>query len=120
MHRKPCLRGVFDLDGLKREIALLNSKAEDPNLWNNQAEAQKVMRERTRIENTISNFARVDGAFRDALDLHELAEGEGDATMMAEAQAALEALVKEIGVMELEALLSGEADANDCFIEMLR
>jgi len=76
------------------------------------------MRERTRIENTISNFARVDGAFRDALDLHELAEGEADVTMMAEAQAALEALVKEIGVMELEALLSGEADANDCFIEI--
>jgi peptide chain release factor 2 len=112
------LRGVFDLDALKRTIAELNAKAEDPDLWNNPEQAQKVMRERTRIETTLRNFDRVDRAFHDALDLHELAEGESDDAMMAEAQAALEALVKEIGVMELEALLSGEADANDCFIEI--
>ncbi len=97
---------------------MLNAQAEDPNLWNDQEKAQKLLRERTRVENLITSFRRVDTAFKDALELHELAESEGEESMRGEAQAALEALVKEIGQMELEALLSGEADANDCFIEI--
>lgn len=76
------------------------------------------MRERTRVEKTITDFRRVDGAFRDALELHELAESEGDEQMRTEAQGTLEALTREISRMELEALLSGEADGNDCFIEI--
>ncbi len=96
----------------------MNAQAEDPALWNDQAHAQKVLRERTRVENLIAGFRRVDGAFTEALELHELAESEGEEALRAEAQATLEALVAEIGRMELEALLSGEADANDCFIEI--
>jgi len=103
---------------LLKKIELLNAEAENPELWNNPENAQKTMRERTRVENLITTFRRIDTAFTDALELHELAEGEADAGMMAEAQASLEALVAEIGRMELEALLSGEADANDCFIEI--
>ena len=112
------MRGVFDYDNLVKQLETLNAQAEDPNLWNNQAEAQKILRERTRIENLITTFRRVDTAFKDALDLHELAEAEGEEGMRAEAHASLESFVKEISRMELEALLSGEADQNDCFIEI--
>ncbi len=112
------MRGVFDYDQLVKQLVELNARAEDPELWSNQAEAQKILRERTRVENLITSFDRITTRFKDGLELHELAEGEGDAAMMAEAQATLEALVKEIGTMELEALLSGEADGNDCFIEI--
>ncbi len=96
----------------------MNAQAEDPNLWNNQEQAQKVMRERTRVDNVIGSFKRVTGGFADALELHEMAESEGDETMRVEAEAALRACVEEIGKMELEALLNGEADANDCYIEI--
>ena len=116
--RNHCLRGVFDVPALEKQLVELNAAAEDPNLWNNQEQAQKTMRERTRVENTLANFRRVIGNFNDALELHEMAEGEGDEPSRAEAQGELEALVKEIGQMELEALLNGEADANDCFIEI--
>lgn len=116
--RRPCSRGVFDWDNLLKTAEALNAEAENPDLWNNQENAQKVLRERTRVENTIASFRRVDLGFKDALELHELAEAEGDEPMRAEAQASLEALVAEIGRMELEALLNGEADANDCFIEI--
>jgi peptide chain release factor 2 len=112
------LRGVFDVPALEKQLVELNAAAEDPNLWNNQEQAQKTMRERTRVENTLANFRRVIGNINDALELHEMAEGEGDEPSRAEAQRELEALVKEIGVMELEALLNGEADATDCFIEI--
>ena len=112
------MRGVFDVAHLTQELANLNTQAEDPNLWNNQEQAQKILRERTRIENLLTSFHGIDTRFRDALELHALGEAEGDAGIVAETQAALEALVKEISKMELEALLSGEADANDCFIEI--
>lgn len=118
MRHRHFLRGVFDVPALEKQLVELNAAAEDPNLWNDQAAAQKTMRERTRVENTLATFRRVGGNFADALELHEMAEAEGDEASRAEAQAELEALVKEIGVMELEALLNGEADANDCFIEI--
>ena len=102
---------------LKRseELATL---VENPDLWNNQAEAQKILRERTRVENAIANYRRMDTAFTDALELHELAEAEGEDTLRVEAQATLTALTDEIKRAELEALLSGEADQNNCFIEI--
>lgn len=112
------MRGVFDYDTLVKQLAELNILAEDPNLWNDQEKAQKTLRERTRIEKLISDFNGIGGRFNDGLELNELAEAENDASMMEETRTVLEELVKEIGKMELEALLSGEADPNDCFIEI--
>ncbi len=112
------MRGVFDYDNLIKQAQELNAQAEDPDLWNNQEQAQKILRERTRVEKLIADFNSITTRFKDALDLHEMADAEDDEAMVVEAQAALAALVAEIGRMELEALLSGEADANDCFIEI--
>lgn len=112
------MRGVFDWDNLLKAAERLNAEAENPDLWNDPQTAQKVMRERTRVEKTITDFRRIENAFRDALELHEMAEAEGDEATRAESQREMEALTAEIGRMELEALLSGEADANDCFIEI--
>ncbi len=112
------MRGVFDWDNLLKAAERLNIEAENPDLWNDPQTAQKVMRERTRVEKTITDFRRIENAFRDALELHEMAEAEGDEATRAESQREMEALTAEIGRMELEALLSGEADANDCFIEI--
>jgi peptide chain release factor 2 len=118
MLHKPCLRGFFDWDNLLKQADALNAQAENPELWNDPEHAQKVMRERNRVDNLITTYRRIDSGFKDALELHAMAEGEGDEPMRAEAQATLESLVAEIGRMELEALLSGEADANDCYIEI--
>ncbi len=112
------MRGAFDYDNLLVQLQALNQKAEDPNLWNNPEDAQKVMRERTRIEKCITDFHRVQSGFNDALELHELAEAEGDEAMVVEAVQTLNTYLAEISKMELEALLNGEADANDCFIEI--
>lgn len=112
------MRGVFDVEALKKQSAELNAAAEDPNLWNDQANAQRVLRERTRVDHLLSTYARMESSFADALELHEMAEAESDEGARAEAQSELEALVAEVSRMELEALLSGEADQNNCFIEI--
>ena len=96
----------------------LSAQAENPDLWNNPAEAQKIMRERTRTDNAIANYRRLDTRFTDAIELHELAEAEGEEALMAEANASMLTLMDELKRAELEALLSGEADQNNCFIEI--
>ena len=76
------------------------------------------MRERTRLEHSLN---RIDGLKRrlaDGLELLELAEAEKDAAVVAEAEAALRALHAEAAQAELESLLSGEADTNDCYLEV--
>jgi peptide chain release factor 2 len=76
------------------------------------------MRERTRLAAAIERQRQLEREFADALALAELAEEEADAEAMAEAEAALGELRDRLGRLQLESLLSGEADANDCFLEI--
>jgi peptide chain release factor 2 len=76
------------------------------------------MRERTRLAAAIERQRQLEHEFTDAVALAELAEEEGDAEAMAEAETALEELRDRLGRLQLESLLSGEADANDCFLEI--
>lgn len=87
-------------------------------MWNKPAEAQKIMRERTRVEHAIGHYKRMDSAFQDALALIELGEEAADEATVAEGEQQLRQLVPEIASAELEALMSGEADGNNCFIEI--
>ena len=76
------------------------------------------MRERTRLAAAIEGQRQLEQEFADAQALAELADEEGDAEAMAEAEAALDELRDRLGRLQLESLLSGEADANDCFLEI--
>jgi peptide chain release factor 2 len=76
------------------------------------------MRERTRLENSLKAFSTLDGELGDTIELIGMAEAEGDESMEAEAETALKEIAKRAKTAELEALLSGEADANDTFIEV--
>ncbi len=76
------------------------------------------MRERTHISSAIDAYRAMERELDDALTLAELGEAEGDAKSVDEAQAALTALKEVAGKRELESLLSGEADQNDCYLEV--
>ena len=77
-----------------------------------------MMRERTRLEGRIGKLDALDGAFAEHVEMLELAEAEGDEGLVAEAEAALAELRDTAGRAELQTLLSGEADGNDCFLEV--
>jgi peptide chain release factor 2 len=96
----------------------LNARAEDPSLWNDQTAAQKVMRERTRLAQRIDGVKVQERALEDALTLIELGEAEGDGASITEGEAALRKSAEEAEKRQLETLLSGEADANDCYLEV--
>jgi peptide chain release factor 2 len=87
-------------------------------LWNNADLAQKLMRERGRLADMIDGVRKLEQSVTDALELVELAEAEGDADTADAAVADLIALSEDAKRREIEALLSGEADSNDAYLEV--
>jgi len=76
------------------------------------------MRERQRLDTAMSAVRALENELADATGLMELAEAEGDAAMVADAEKAIEALAKRAEEQRLESMLSGEADANDSYLEV--
>jgi peptide chain release factor 2 len=76
------------------------------------------MRERNQIASAMEAVQKLETEVADAIELIELAEADNDAVMIAEAMASLRAAAEEAKRRETESLLSGEADANDCYVEL--
>ncbi|MDI4658084.1 peptide chain release factor 2 [Xanthobacter autotrophicus] len=112
------LRSHLDVDRSRRRLAELNAIVEDPKLWDDPERAQKLMQERTTLEDGLGAIDRVLRDLDDNIELIELGEAEGDEGVITEASAALDGLKAELARRELEALLSGEADANDSYLEV--
>ncbi|MBF0306930.1 MAG: peptide chain release factor 2 [Alphaproteobacteria bacterium] len=112
------LRRHLDWDNALRRLDELNALTENPNLWNQPERAQALMRERTRLEGAIGGCRALERDLDDHLGLIELGEAEGDQAVVADAEAALGALRERARKLELESLLSGEADANDAYLEV--
>ncbi len=95
-----------------------NAMIEDPDLWNDPERAQKLMRDRQMLVDRIETVKSIETELQDNIDLIELGEAEGDEEVVAEAEAALKALAERAAQKEIEALLDGEADGNDTFLEI--
>ena len=76
------------------------------------------MRERQQLADQIAAVERMEKDVREAVELIELGEAEGDAAIVTEAEAALKALQAEAERREVETMLSGEADGNDAYVEI--
>lgn len=76
------------------------------------------MRERQELDVQVTRVKSITAAIEDNLGLIEMGEAEGDTEIVAEAERALDEMRGEAARMQVETLLSGEADANDCFVEV--
>lgn len=112
------LRRHLDWDNALRRLDELNDISENPELWNDAARAQAVMRERTHLEQGIGTVRDIERELADQIELIEMGEAEDDNTIVADAEATISALRQKTAKMELESLLSGEADGNDCYLEV--
>ena len=112
------VRRFLDWDRALRRLDELNARVEDPTLWDDQKKAQEVMRERTRLDDAIGAVRAIEGEVRDTAELIELAEMENDEAMVDEAIASLGALADKADQDKIKALLAGEADGNDAYIEI--
>ncbi|NEX45094.1 peptide chain release factor 2 [Pseudotabrizicola algicola] len=108
----------MDRETASHRLEEFNAMIEDPNLWNDPAKAQKLMKERQALMEAISTYELIERGLRDNVELIEMGEAEGDAEIVTEAEGALRDLTKLAADKELEALLDGEADGNDTFLEV--
>jgi peptide chain release factor 2 len=112
------LRRFLDWDRALRRLEELNAKVEDQALWNDPKAAQEVMRERRRLEEAIGATRAIQQELDDTVELLEMAEAEGDEAMETDAVASLAELAGRAERDKVTALLAGEADANDTYIEV--
>ena len=112
------LRRSLDWDRALRRLDELNARVEDPTLWNDPKAAQDVMRERRRLDESITATRDIERELSDTAELIEMAEAEGDDAMAQDGTAALAELSARAQQDKVKALLSGEADSNDSYIEI--
>ncbi|NOX74373.1 MAG: peptide chain release factor 2 [Alphaproteobacteria bacterium] len=112
------LRQRMNWETADHRLEEFNAMSEDPKLWDDPASAQKLMRERQALVDAMENYKSLAQDLQDNLDLIELGEMEDDAEVVTEAETAIKALHKLAAQKEIEALLDGEMDANDTFLEV--
>ncbi len=112
------LRKHIDYEDAKSRLVSLEIAILDLNFWNDQAQAQQTMREKNRIERLLLVIDTLQSEMDDTVELLKLGIAEDDIEVVSEAEFSLGILVSEAEKRQLESLLSGEADANDCFIEV--
>lgn len=110
--------GIFDWDHSLEKLAKYNELAESPTLWDDQQTAQKILKEREALNVSISRIQGLEKRLKDAIEMVELGEAENIEEFCQEGEEAIITLEKECARLQLETLLSGEADANNAFIEI--
>jgi peptide chain release factor 2 len=108
----------MDWETAPHRLEEFNAMLEHGDLWSDPARAQKLMRERQALLDALSTYGHIESGLRDNVELIELGEAEEDAEIVAEAEQALRDLVTLASAKEVEALLNGEADGNDTFLEV--
>jgi len=112
------VRKFLDWDRAKRRFEELNARVEDPKLWDNPKEAEAVMRERRRLEASIGAVNEISAEMADAVEFVELGEAEGDEDTIADGLASLAALAERADRDKIQALLAGEVDPCDTYLEI--
>lgn len=108
----------MDRETAPHRLEEFNARVEDPTLWDDPDAAQKLMRDRQMLVDAMASYDGISQDLSDNVELIELGEMEDDAEVVAEAEGALGLLKDKAAQKELEALLDGEADANDTFLEI--
>ncbi len=112
------VRKFLDWDRAVRRLDELNARVEDPKLWDDPKKAEEVMRERRRLEASIGTVNQIGQEMADAIEFIELGEMEDDEATVNEGLATLAALAERADNDKVQALLAGEADANNAFLEV--
>ncbi|CAM4029381.1 peptide chain release factor 2 [Novosphingobium lubricantis] len=112
------VRKFLDWDRAVRRLDELNARVEDPKLWDDPKKAEEVMRERRRLEASIGTVNEIGQEMADAIEFIEMGEAEGDDDTVNEGLATLAALAVRADNDKVQALLAGEADGNNAYLEV--
>lgn len=108
----------LDWETAPHRLEEFNARVEDPNLWDDPDAAQKLMRDRQNLVDAMETYESIKRDMSDNVEMIELGEMEDDQEVVTDAENALKTLAVRAAQKELEALLDGEADGNDTFLEI--
>ncbi len=109
---------VLNLDAMRAEMARLGEEVAAPDLWDDQANAQRVTGRLSVLQGELDRFTGLASRLDDLTIMFELAQEEGDASALADAEAELARLHKSVEVLEVRTLLSGEYDAREALVTL--
>jgi len=112
------LRQRMDWETVPHRLEEFNARVEAPDLWDDPQKAQKLMQDRQALVDAVGVHDGIEQDLKDTIDLIELGELEDDEEVVKDAEQSLQMLAKKAAEKELEALLNGEADSNDTFLEV--
>lgn len=113
-----CCGGIFDLPGKQKTVAELEERAADPDLWNDQREAQSLLQRLTRLKGEVEQGLAIESRLESLAEYLELAAAEDDPSFREEIEAELARLSNDIEHREFALLLSGKYDDGDAFVSI--
>lgn len=112
------VRKSLDWDKALRRLDELDARVQDPTLWDDPKAAQAITQEQKRLETAINTVREIESEKSDAVEFVEMGEAEGDDEVAEEGLASLSKLADRADADKVQALLSGEADGNDSYLEI--
>jgi peptide chain release factor 2 len=109
--------GIFDFETKSQRLEEVNGLLEDPNVWNDSSNAQKLGKEKRELELIVTTLESLDQSIADSRELFEMAREEGDEGTLLSIANDSKALEKQIEEMEFRRMFSQPMDANNCFLE---
>ncbi|PLW81220.1 peptide chain release factor 2 [Kineobactrum sediminis] len=116
--RTAVLRGYLDFDNRKERLAEVELDLAEPSVWDDPERAQELGRERVSLSTIVNTIEELDSATVDAADLLELAAAEDDEATVADIEADVEAMRKQLEQLEFRRMFNGEMDANNAFLDI--
>jgi len=113
----PC-GGHFDVDAKEEDLRELNARIEDPSLWDDAEQAQRLMQERARVEKVLVDYKRAMNELEDATMLFEMGAEENDSESQIEAVDGIDVVQGQIEALELAQMLGGETDIESAFLDI--
>jgi len=112
------VRQSLDWEQALRRLDELDARVQDPTLWDDPKQAQAITQEQKRLETAINTVREIESEMADAIEFVEMGEAEGDADVEREGLDSLAGLADRADRDKVQALLSGEADGSDTYLQI--
>jgi len=99
-------------------LEVVSNEALKPDLWNDQDKAQRILKEKSALEDKVNGFLEIQNSLDENIEYFELAKQENDESSIKEVEKSLTSLKQKCDLLEIESLFSGANDLNNCFLDI--
>jgi len=110
--------GTFDYAAKKDRLEEVSRELENPDIWNDPAQAKALGRERALLDGIVTTLERVSQTLADNAEMLEMAVEEQDEDILDSVVAELDGIEAEVGALEFQRMFRGEVDANPCYLDI--